>query len=224
MFKDGADQGYKSNFQWWHDPADPDHYRYADLDADYPAEYFPLAEPPRVKEFVQTVMDYYLKITGKPLRSIVEFGCGGGWYLREFQERGILSLGFEGSPAGIEACHARRVWPEKADFRRHIPMGGYGDMIICTEVAEHLEPPFHGTLVQHLVSRSGLVWFSAAAPGAPPHLHHPGEQPFEYWVKLFAFFGYGCLMLPDEIMASTENRGRAIFYSSSHLPVSVIFK
>ncbi len=215
MFQNGVDQGYKSNDNWWIDPTDPDHYRYADLEKDYPAEYFPLAEPPRVKEFVQTVREYYKKITGVDLHSIVEFGSGGGWYLAEWRRIGCRAFGYEGSKAGIEACKARHVHQViHVDFRRKIQTGDWGQIIICTEVAEHIEPPFHGTLVQHLISRSDLVWFSSEAPGGnKPHLHHPGEMPLEYWIKLFEFFGYGCHMLPEEIFISTEYRGRCIFFN-----------
>lgn len=219
MFDNGEDKGYKDNANWWEDPNDPDRYRYADLSKDYPAEYFPLAEPPRVKEFVQTVIDYYEKITdGQKIQRVVEFGSAGGWYLKEFQDRGISIHGYEGSAFGVAACMARGITGynvDLADFR--FPMERkfkMASIALATECAEHVEPAFHGTLVHNLIGHSNLIWFSSEPPNTNrSHLHHPGEQPLEYWIALFNFLGFGCHMLPDAIHLSTEERGRCIFFN-----------
>ncbi len=218
--KDGNDIGYKDHQDWWWREGDPDRYRYADIDSDYPAEYFPKAEPPRVKEFVDIVIDQYVKLTGMNLSTIFEFGCGGGWYSKEFMNRKINVRAFEGSSSGIKSCSERGFFRAvKVDLRRHIPLDGFADMVICTEVAEHIEPPFHGRFIDHLTRYSNLVWFSAEAPHTNrPHVGHPGEMPLEYWIKLFAFFGYGCHMLSDEIYEACVWRGRCIFYNKIIYP------
>jgi hypothetical protein len=212
--KDGKDIGYKVHQDWWFRAGDPDRYRYADIDSDYPAQYFPTAEPPRVKEFVDTVIAKFQDFAQIPLTTVVEFGCGGGWYSTEFQRRGITVRAFEGSSAGINACHARGFFNvQKLDLRHKTPDHSFADLAICTEVAEHIEPPFHANLVQHLTSHSNLVWFSSEPPYTnKPHLGHPGEMPLEYWIALFKFFGFECYMLSDEIYESTVWRGRCIFF------------
>lgn len=215
---DGTDTGYKENQNWWNDPADPHRYRYADLDLDYPRQYFPLADPGNAREFVQAVSDYYMTLVGTKLQSVVEFGSGGGWYLKAFQDRGIAIHGYEGSAFGVACCMEKGVTGfnvDVADFRlpmeRKFKLAG---IAICTEVAEHVEPPFHGTFVHNLIKHSHLIWFSSEPPNTNrPHLHHPGEQPLEYWKALFNFFGYGCHMIPDEIHQATNERGRCIFFN-----------
>lgn len=221
MFENGVDQGYKTNPNWWNDPSDPDCYRYADLDKDYPPEYFPLAEPPRVKEFCQRVIDYYKKITGEELKGICEFGSAGGWYLKEFQDRHIDVQGYEGSFHGVMSCLSRGVFKaniKEVDFRFPVRNDLFRplDFVLCTEVAEHVESAFSGGLVQSIINHSNLVWWSSESPDTnQAHLHHPNEQPLQYWIKLFEFFDYGCHMLPNFVHEATGNRGRCIFYNKN---------
>lgn len=219
MFIDGIDQGYLSDPHWWF--RHPEHqFRIAKLDEDYPKEYFPLAEPPRhaIENIVIHIEEYYQSITQKPLRSVFEFGTGGGWTLQKFKElTNVTVAGFEGSRAGYEACHERMpgVMIDYVDIRYpiHPPKEKY-DIVICTEVAEHAELSFHGIIVHNLIQFSDLIWFSAATDStARPHLHHPGTMPLKYWQNLFAFFGYGCRMLPDDVFLACEERGRCVFYN-----------
>jgi hypothetical protein len=219
--KDGKDIGYKVHQDWWWREGDPDRYRYGTIESDYPAQYFPSAEPPRIKEFVDTVLNYCNPLIVGGIKSLVEFGCAGGWYLKEFQDKNISVHAYDGSLAGVEQSIGRGVHRFNiglSDLR--YPMDGVWkrfDLAICTEVAEHLEPPFHGTLVYNLTTHSNLIWFSAEPPGTnQAHVGHPGEMPLEYWKALFAFFGFGCHMLSDEIFESTVWRGRCIFFNQQH--------
>lgn len=220
MWSNGKDTGYKhgSPQNWWFDELDPDCYRYADLDKDYPAEYFPLAEPPRVKEFCDIVMGEFTAFTLRPLKSIIEFGSGGGWYLKRWQDLQMNVQGIEGSRHGVAECLKRGVLefniyrhdlqkPFERNFQK-------ADLAICTEVAEHVPLPFHATLVKSLTDHSDVIWFSSEGPEVDnqPHLHHVAEMPQKYWEALFLFFGYACHMLPEVVHLSTEFRGRCLFY------------
>lgn len=218
MFKAGVDQGYKDHQDWWEREGDPDRYRYADLDIDYPIEYFPLADPKNAKVFVNTVLEYYRIIMGDNLPSVIEFGSAGGWYLQEFLKRGLRAHGYEGSAFGAAECMMKGIPGGRVDvkdFRYHMDVHGPRyHLAICTEVAEHIEPPFHATLVQNLILHSSLIWFSSEEPNTNrPHLHHPGEKPLDYWKALFNYFGYGCHMLPDNVYRDTQERGRCLFFN-----------
>lgn len=66
---------------------------------------------------------------------------------------------------------------------------GKYDMIICWELAEHLEPEYSEHLVKTLVEhRNGFIIFTAAVPGQGGD-GHINCQPHEYWRALFKKFG-----------------------------------
>lgn len=217
MFLNGKDTGYQDSPDWWW--KGPNAFRIADLDEDYPEEYFPLAEPPKVKEFADTVISYFQKWSGNKLRTLLEFGSGGGWYLKEFENRNLAVHGYEGSPWGVAQCLKRGVGRTNIDLKDfRLPMERkfrMADLAIFTEVAEHVEISFHGTVVNNIVSQANAVWFSTETPDVPnkPHLHHPGEMPLQYWKNLFAFFGYECHMIPQEIKDACWGRAQCIFYN-----------
>lgn len=220
--KDGNDLGWQTNENWWYDTTNPRAFKYAKLDEDYPELYFPRAEmPPHViKAYCDTVEKIYKDYVGKALDTIVEFGSGGGWFLKEFQDRGRYVHGYEGSTAGLNACVNRGI-PEymihKRDFRTIInPTFERSEIALCSEVAEHICPPFAGTLVQNLVNHSDMILFSSEPPGTnQAHYHHVNEQPQQYWDELFAFFGYRCWMLSDDIYNACAQRARCIYAKST---------
>lgn len=128
-------------------------------------------------------------------KSIIDFGCGCGYLLAEIRRLGqgrIKVLGIDGSKEAIKA--AGQYLAE--DELRHInlaepfePLGKF-DIVICTEVAEHLEERFADRLVNTLVehSRTRIV-FTAATQGQTGQFHI-NCQPHWYWVEKFRRFGY----------------------------------
>lgn len=211
MFIDGVDQGYQDSPDWWY--RGPNAFRIADLETDYPAHYFTVATVPQsvIDAYVENVAKYYHQLTGNTLELIVEYGSAGGWFTKAFEKNGYDIDSVDGS-SSVD-CN------ERADFRdvfylRPPSYKNNYDIALCTEVAEHLEPPFAAVLVHNLICESDLVWWSSAEPGGNrPHLHHPNEQPLQYWINIFKFYGYGCYMLPDEVYEACAGRGRCIFYN-----------
>jgi hypothetical protein len=65
------------------------------------------------------------------------------------------------------------------------------DLVLCLEVAEHLEGAQAEILIDSLVCHSDVVLFSGAAPGQPGQ-HHVNCQWPEYWQHLFNTRGYVC--------------------------------
>lgn len=219
IFQNGVDKGYKEKSNWWSDVNDPDCFRISTGD-DYPQDYFKQDHVSEtvVENYCNNVIRQYELFTGKELVSIVEFGSGGGWFTKEFNRRGYMILGFEGSASGILECERKKVWMvTPRDFRYEMtePMSRY-DIALCTEIAGHIEPPFSAVLVNNLIKHSDLIWWSSEEPSAnKPHLHHPNEQPYQYWINLFEFYGYGAHLLSEEVYNACEYRGRYIFYNKS---------
>jgi SAM-dependent methyltransferase len=114
--------------------------------------------------------------------TVVDVGCGEGWFCREFRGRGVEAFGVDGDKlpeVDMVVDLTSAPYPD---------LGGY-DLAICLEVAEHLEPECAPAFVEWLCKLAPIVVFSAAVPGqgGPGHVN---ERPPEYWSDLFAEFGY----------------------------------
>lgn len=225
VFQEGKDVGYLDDQYWWANPSNPNAFRIASLDEDYPEEYFREDHVGEgvVKKLCNYVIEYFKNIVGREPYGVIEFGCGGGWFIEEFAKMDFLLdvAGIEGSDYGIAQCKRRGVekYVDKRDLRVEFDFMQY-DVAVCTEVGEHIEPPFASVLVKNIINHSKFVWWSSEEPNTNrPHLHHPNEQPYQYWINLFDFYGYGCYMLPDQVYNDCEGRGRMIFYNRETIKI-----
>lgn len=223
VFASGKDEGYLGQDQrWWFNPAFPHAFSIFDLDGFYGDPYFEVDHvgPDVVSRYVSAVTEWGARAYGRPIVSVAEFGTAAGWFTKAMLDRRLDVVGVEGSRAGHARTIARGV-PEsrmhRLDLRRRIDLGRRFDIALCTEVAEHIEPPFSSQLVDNLVRHAPLVWFSFEEPATnEAHYHHCNEQPVPFWRNLFAFYGYGFVPLPAELSASLEGRGRFLAYERAH--------
>lgn len=157
------------------------------------------------KEILPLIAAWADEVLGREIRSIFDFGCGSGQWLRAAREfwPEIEINGFDPNSPGpiLESKDVRqeRTW-------------GFHDIALCLEVAEHIEPESAGELIDTLCSLSGIVAFSAAIPGQGGK-NHVNEQWPEYWAKLFRERGY----LPFDIIrwAVWDNEGVQPWYKQN---------
>ena len=125
-----------------------------------------------------------------PPRSVIDFGCSRGAWLREWRARGVQDIvGVDGDyvdRAKLEFDPARFVTHDLATPFSH---GRRFDLAQSLEVAEHLPPSRARSFVADLTAHAPAVLFSAAQPGQGGE-HHINEQPAEYWRRLFAEHGH----------------------------------
>jgi hypothetical protein len=214
----GEDIGYLRDQQrWWFDPAFPHAFELFDIDGFYEEHYFASDHvgPDVVRRVIDAVQDSAACILGRPIRSVLEAGAGGGWFTEELLRRGVDVVAVEGTRVGVERITARGVPQDRIlqhDLRRPLEVGRKFDVAICTEVAEHIECPFAGMLVETLTRHADVVWFSFESPGTnEAHYHHTNEQPPKFWVSLFRFHGFHAIELPDAVVRRLEARGRFLF-------------
>lgn len=123
--------------------------------------------------------------------SILDIGCANAFLIEYFFKSNILVTGIEGSEA------AWRFMPEdvkqkviKHDLRYPLELSNKFDLVICTEVAEHLEPQFESILIDTIVGhmKHWLV-FSASNEWdefkGTQKQEHWNVRPLRYWVKKF---------------------------------------
>ena len=123
-------------------------------------------------------------------RSVVDLGCGNAEFLNEFQKKGIIVQGYEGSRSAIGKASIDKQHIKLFDLRNKIEEKEKYDLALCLEVAEHIENKFSQRLVENLTSLSDKVVFTAATPGQGGHFHI-NEQPREFWVNIFKQRNYG---------------------------------
>lgn len=151
----------------------------------------------------------------------IDVGCGPGLLLRALRERGIDAVGLEGSShciAYAEAHTGMAAHIRKADLRlldaADVEDGPF-DLVVCTEVAEHIPEEHAGHLVALLCELAaagtresfvgsasrGWVVFTAAPPGQGGH-DHVNERSMGYWIELFLAEGFGLNPEATRITAS----------------------
>jgi SAM-dependent methyltransferase len=125
-----------------------------------------------------------------PCHSVVDFGCGVGGWLREFERQGVSDyLGIDGDYVSrhLFKIPADRFRP--TDLRDVSDLGRGFDLACSLEVAEHLPEDRARSFVAALVKAAPVVLFSAAIP-FQDGTGHLNEQWQSYWAKLFGEHGY----------------------------------
>ncbi len=118
-------------------------------------------------------------------RTLVDVGCGTGAILAEFGRQGVSGRGLEYSEAAIKICRGRGLDVIKYDIEHDAPVDWKADLVVSTEVAEHLPASCADKYVDLLCGIAGSVFVTASPPGQTG-TDHVNEQPNEYWVEKFA--------------------------------------
>ena len=117
--------------------------------------------------------------------SVADVGCGPGVWLVEAERLGIRdSLGID----GYTPTESLRFDPERFllhDLTAPLRLERGFDLVICLEVAEHVDPDADGVLIESLARLAPAVLFSAAVPSQSGQ-HHVNERWPAHWVELFA--------------------------------------
>lgn len=129
-------------------------------------------------------------LSPRPIRSVVDVGCGMGVWAAAFAEHGATEVtGIDG--AWVNTAHLAIPADRfiTADLTRPITLQQKFDLALCMEVGEHLPHEAAPTLVQSLTALAPVVLFSAAIPHQGGN-HHINEQWPQYWAGHFAREGY----------------------------------
>jgi SAM-dependent methyltransferase len=130
------------------------------------------------------------RLTGVlPIRSVVDFGCGQGAWLRAWTDAGATVVGVDGPY--VDSGHLL-IDPSEfcaADLAAPIDLRRQFDLVQSLEVAEHLPATKAEQFVATLTAHGSRILFSAAVPGQGGE-NHINEQPPDYWRALFRERGY----------------------------------
>ena len=145
-------------------------------------------------------------------KSVIDIGCGTGVLLEVFQRHGLSCLGLDNAEAGLALARKRGVPVMKVDLEQPLDLNRRADLVVSTEVAEHLPESSADRYVDLLCQLADTVVITAATPGQGG-TDHVNEQPNDYWIEKFVVRDYGydeacTLRLRDE----WRERGTASFY------------
>ena len=127
--------------------------------------------------------------------SVVDFGCGIGSYLLAADVCRVRTI--QGYEIGGEYAkkYTNSRLHDSIDFNIDItkPLTDpkVYDMVLCVEVAEHVEPSGSKILVRNLSEHTsiyGLCVFTAAPPGQEGH-QHINCRPKKEWEEMFNMYG-----------------------------------
>lgn len=137
-----------------------------------------------------------LMLEGLDSSSILDVGCGQGHWLNAAENMGIIDvIGIDGN--SIEASEL--LFPsekfKQLDLNEPWNLQRKFDVLICLEVAEHLDEISAECFIKCLCNHSNLIFFSAACPDQMGQNHVHCRWP-AYWQKMFNDYGFICI---DEI-------------------------
>jgi SAM-dependent methyltransferase len=124
--------------------------------------------------------------------SLLDVGCGRGTWIRAAMDRGLTDVyGVDGVDIPrdqlffpyerFRKLNLTSVW----DLRRKF------DVVLCLEVAEHIDPSHSELFIRNLLNHGDTVFFSAACPNQAGQ-HHVNCQWPVYWQSIFNANGYVC--------------------------------
>jgi cyclopropane fatty-acyl-phospholipid synthase-like methyltransferase len=139
-------------------------------------------------------------------------GCGNGAVLSAFREIGIQGEGLEYADAALRVCKEKGLNVRKFDLEHpsHLDSASRADLVLSTEVAEHLPASVAETYIELLIrlcGSDGHVIMTAATPGQGG-TDHVNEQPNTYWIQRFQQRGARYLdAMTQELRAEWKRRG-----------------
>lgn len=124
-------------------------------------------------------------------QSITDLGCGDGGLLSLFKD--IPSWGYDFQPSNAEGWEERGVTAQKLDFVAQPDKIVWGQLVVVTEVLEHLDNP-HGLL--NLISHNTKYIVASSPHGETPD-QHAEEHAWGWDME-----GYQQIFNPDWVLLS----------------------
>lgn len=126
---------------------------------------------------LRAILEFIETIPASSAREILDVGCGRGWLSSQLRRHGNV-LGIDPTKAAVEA--AQKLFPGitfEAETAEGLISRGYGehfDLIVSSEVIEHVPREEQGNFLRHIAS--------LAKPGARVILTTPRGELWERWL------------------------------------------
>lgn len=132
----------------------------------------------------EAIADFFVQENAK---SVVDFGCGLGSYVKLIRERGIAAKGYDGNPNTPElSCGLGEI----LDLSEPFQLEQTFDWVLSLEVGEHLPPQYEKIFIENLMrhAKKGIVLsWAIKHQGGTGHFN---EQNNDYIKAIFVTYGY----------------------------------
>lgn len=134
------------------------------------------------------------------IKSVLDLGCNTGQWMLSFMLNDVTDVqGVDGDNMNKERVLSKQHFIVH-NLTFPLNLQRKFDMVMCLEVAEHIDEKYADTLVDTACQHSDLILWSAATPGQTGW-NHVNEQPHEYWIEKFRSRGYSAKILKDTLPA-----------------------
>ena len=147
--------------------------------------------------------------------SVFDIGCGMGIYLEEFHRLGKEVLGCDFSVDGLKLT-SKQFTAFQADATKPITLNRKFDLLICFEVAEHIQKKHSRQLDTNCTQNSDTVLFTAA-PVGQGGVGHINERPNGFWIDLFVEQGFALQKELTQQMRAQMKTENVVFWIADNL-------
>jgi SAM-dependent methyltransferase len=157
-------------------------------------------------EYFRTVVDPTGAISAPTMaKSLAEFvrpataidvGCGTGQLMMALARHGVSVRGLEFAKPALAICRERGLDVQPFDIEQNQNIDWKADLVVSTEVAEHLPARCADRYVDLLCAMGNTVFMTAAVPGTGG-TDHANEQPNSYWIEKMSQRKYCFLETPS---------------------------
>jgi SAM-dependent methyltransferase len=153
----------------------------------YDNSFFDIIRPGCIKS-AEVVVPRVIEKLG-PIKTVIDVGCGEGWWANEFKKYGAEATGIDNDGFNSPSRAELDYWHQVDMLYGNVWFTGPYDLAICLEVVEHLPEHLGQGLIEALCNASDNILFSAAIPmqGGTGHIN---EQWPNYWIHKFNDLGY----------------------------------
>lgn len=139
------------------------------------------------------------------IKSVIDVGCGLGYWLSIFQEYGINDiLGIDGPYLDKSGLVISEDKFKPFDLKQALRINKKFDLVISIEVAECLPAEYAEIYIESLTSLGPLILFSAPIPFQGGELPLNMQWP-DYWAEIFAKQGYAVIDCLRKLIWNNRN-------------------
>jgi cyclopropane fatty-acyl-phospholipid synthase-like methyltransferase len=126
-------------------------------------------------------------ITENNIKSLVDFGCGPGYYVYNLRNKLDYFEAYDGNPnTPIITGGVGKV----VDLSENMDLGRTFDFVLSLEVGEHIPKQYETIFIDNLLNHSNKVIILSWATIGQGGYGHVNEQPNNYIESLFTPHGY----------------------------------